>query len=54
MVTLNQSLMNLYAKRFITFEQAVANSTEPDELKVMFERAGLTNRVSQPGIGKDR
>jgi twitching motility protein PilT len=40
MVTLNQSLLNLYLRRFISLEQAVGQSTEPEELKTMIERAG--------------
>jgi Tfp pilus assembly ATPase PilU len=38
MMTLNQSLFNLYLRRFITMEQAVMQSTEPEELKMMIER----------------
>jgi twitching motility protein PilT len=38
MVTLNQSLMSLYLRRFITLEQALQQSTEPEELKSMIEQ----------------
>jgi twitching motility protein PilT len=37
MLTLNQSLMNLYLRRFISLEQALLQSGEPDELKGMIE-----------------
>jgi len=40
MMTLNQSLMNLILRRFITTEQAINQSTEPDELKMMIEQRG--------------
>jgi len=41
MMTLNQSLLNLYLRRFITMEQAINQAVEPDELKTMIEqRAG--------------
>ncbi len=40
MMTLNQSLMNLILRRFITPEQAINQSTEPDELKMMIEQRG--------------
>jgi twitching motility protein PilT len=41
MVTLNQSLLNLYLRRFISHEQALNQSLEPDELRNMIEqRAG--------------
>ena len=39
MLTLNQSLLNLYIRRFITLEQAIGQSTEPEELKNMIENA---------------
>jgi twitching motility protein PilT len=38
MMTLNQSLLNLYVRRFITAEQALNQSTEPEELKSMIEQ----------------
>ncbi len=37
MQTLNQSLLNLLARRFISMDQAVSHSTEPDELRNMIE-----------------
>ncbi|MDB4941037.1 MAG: Twitching motility protein PilT [Labilithrix sp.] len=45
MMTLNQSLMNLYLRRFISLEQALLQSNEVDELKAMIEarqKAGAT------------
>ncbi len=39
MMTLNQALASLYLRRFITLEQAINQSVEPDELKIMIERA---------------
>jgi twitching motility protein PilT len=47
MMTLNQSLMNLYLRRFITLEQALLQSNEPDELKGMIEQ-----RAKQANIGE--
>ena len=44
MMTLNQSLMNLYLRRFISLEQAINQSNEADELKGMIEqRAAKTS-----------
>jgi len=40
MMTLNQSLANLYAKRFITLEDALARSSDPEELRQMIARGG--------------
>ena len=47
MMTLNQSLMNLYLRRFITLEQALLQSNEVDELKGMIEQ-----RAKQANIGE--
>jgi len=38
MTTLNQSLLNLYLRRFISLEQAILQANEPDELKGMIEQ----------------
>ena len=38
MQTLNQSLFSLYARRFISLEEARNRSIEPDELKMMIEQ----------------
>ncbi len=50
MMTLNQSLLNLHMRRFITFEQALNQSTEPDELKNMIEQANA--KAAQMGPGR--
>jgi twitching motility protein PilT len=47
MMTLNQSLMNLYFRRFITLEQALLQSNEADELKSMIEQR--TAKGGAPG-----
>ncbi|CAN5910782.1 type IV pilus twitching motility protein PilT [soil metagenome] len=49
MMTLNQSLMNLYLRRFISLEQALLQSNEVDELKSMIEQ-----RAAKAGIGDQR
>jgi twitching motility protein PilT len=46
MQTLNQSLYSLYARRFITLEEAMLRSLEPDELKTMIEQRSA--RVVNP------
>jgi twitching motility protein PilT len=47
MMTLNQSLMNLYLRRFISLEQALLQSNEADELKGMIEQ-----RAKSQGLGE--
>ena len=42
MMTLNQSLMNLYLRRFISLEQAMLQSNEADELRGMIEQRAKT------------
>ena len=49
MMTLNQSLMNLYLRRFISLEQALLQSNEADELKSMIEQ-----RAAKAGLGEQR
>ncbi len=49
MMTLNQSLMNLYLRRFISLEQAITQSLEPDELKTMIEHRAGKMGMAQPG-----
>jgi twitching motility protein PilT len=39
MITLNQSLFNLAQRRLITVEEAFARTSDPDELRTMFEKA---------------
>ena len=41
MQTMNQSLMNLYSRRLITLDDAIARSQEPDELRQMLTNAGV-------------
>jgi hypothetical protein len=52
MMTLNQSLLSLYLRRFITAEQALNQSTEVEELKSMIEqanaKAGLAGQAGRP------
>jgi len=50
MMTLNQSLLSLCLRRFITVEQAINQSTEPEELKGMIEQAGA--KAGLPGAGR--
>ncbi|MDP3791829.1 MAG: type IV pilus twitching motility protein PilT [Candidatus Omnitrophota bacterium] len=38
MKTMNQALYELYQKKFITYEQAVARSTDPEDLARLFKR----------------
>src|SRR3954469_5714112 len=49
MMTLNQSLLNLYLRRFISLEQALNQSNEVDELKGMVEQ-----RAKQGGTGEQQ
>lgn len=41
MITMSQSLFDLYSKRVITYEEAVNRAVYPDEVRQMIERAGL-------------
>lgn len=41
MQTMNQSLINLYSRRLITLDDAIARSQEPDELRQMLTNAGV-------------
>src|SRR3989337_4493856 len=41
MQTMNQSLMNLYTRRLITLDDAIARSQEPYELRQMLTNAGV-------------
>ncbi len=49
MMTLNQSLMNLFLRRFISLEQALSQSVEPEELKNMIEQKQA--KLAQQGPG---
>jgi twitching motility protein PilT len=42
MLTLNQSLQTLYARRQITLDDAMGRSSDQDELKQMLGNAGVT------------
>ncbi|KAF0221890.1 MAG: twitching motility protein [Geobacteraceae bacterium] len=48
MQTLNQSLFNLFVKRFISLEEAMGRSTEPDELKQMIASGGMPHQAGRP------
>jgi len=54
MQTLNQSLFNLYKKGLITLENAFYKSTNPEELKQMFVKAGVSvpAKFSNPNLMK--
>src|SRR6478609_5305819 len=56
MITLNQSLLNLYLRRFISLEQALLQSNESDELKGMIENAsakmGGQQQAQRPPYGR--
>ncbi len=54
MVTLNQSLMGLYLKRFITLEQALLQSNEADELKSMIEQRAAKASLGERADGRQR
>jgi twitching motility protein PilT len=50
MQTMNQSLLNLYQKRVISFEDAMARSSDADELKQMMSGvAKPAKRIIKPG-----
>ncbi len=49
MQTLNQSLFSLYARRFITLEEALNRSIEVDELKMMIEQRSGPAQGGRPG-----
>jgi twitching motility protein PilT len=48
MMTLNQSLLSLYMRRFITLEQALLQATEVEELKNMIEQRQSKAGIDQP------
>jgi len=45
MQTMNQSLINLYTRRLITLDDAIARSQEPDELRQMLTNAGVSTSM---------
>ncbi len=50
MVTMNQSLCNLYVKGIISYEVALARSSRPEELLIMMNRTGRMGGPSSPGL----
>lgn len=44
MMTMNQSLFSLYQRRFITLEEAMSRSSDPDELRQMMVNQGAAVR----------
>ncbi|APR76110.1 Twitching motility protein PilT [Minicystis rosea] len=48
MQTMNQALFNLYQRRVISLEQAIAHSGDVDELRAMLEGRGITPGVARP------
>ncbi len=54
MLTLNQSLLNLYLRRFISLEQALNQSLEPDELKNMIEHRAKMGGMQPGGMQQAR
>lgn len=53
MQTMNQSLYELYVKGHISYEDALARSTVPDELVTMMQKSGYTSQEKYPA-GKKR
>jgi twitching motility protein PilT len=52
MQTMNQSLLDFYSKRLITYDEAITRSSVPDELISMMDRAGLTQGQRRVGVVK--
>jgi twitching motility protein PilT len=51
MQTMNQSLLDQYSKRNITYEDAIARSSVPDELISMMDRAGVNQAQAPRRVG---
>jgi twitching motility protein PilT len=51
MQTMNQSLLDLYSKRTITYEDALARSSVPDELISMLDRTGINHAQAPRRVG---
>ncbi|MBI5492195.1 MAG: type IV pilus twitching motility protein PilT [Deltaproteobacteria bacterium] len=49
MQTMNQSFMNLYARRLVTLEEALGRSQEPDELRQLMVNAGVLRAGAPSG-----
>jgi len=45
MQTMNMALHDLYARHLISFQEALAASTDPDDLKRIMQRGGKTERA---------
>jgi len=52
MMTLNQCLFNLAQRRLITVEEAFARTSDPDELKAMFQNAQAQGGRPLPAAGR--
>ena len=50
----NQSLFELYQAHEITFDEAMFRTTDPEDLKRTFQRAGATAQQQQPVATKRR
>ncbi len=46
MKTMNQSLFKLYQSNLISYEEAITHTTDPDDLKRTFQRAGLDSAAA--------
>ena len=49
MITMNQSLMDLYMRRLINLDDALARCTDPDEFRGMLQSAGVRSEGGMPG-----
>ena len=54
MQTMNQSLYGLYKKNDLTLEDALARSSDPDELRSMIEQGGQPQNARQQGRNRNR
>lgn len=48
MQTMNQSLLSLYQRRYITFEEAISRSSDPEELRNMMSSAAAQRPATRP------
>jgi twitching motility protein PilT len=56
MQTMNQSLASLYLRRLISLEEAVAHSSEPDELQQIIASGGVQpggRPMGRPPVGRE-
>ena len=49
MITMNQSLMDLYLRRLVHLDDALARCTDPEEFKGMLQSAGVRSDTAGPG-----